>query len=150
MWKILKIHPRKIKPSQDFLKEGTVRFILACYSENKKEQLPPPPVVRKNQENDGYIAIDGHNLIAVRDFFDEECEVFVASHAGDELTEKDFPESSAEWLASRNADLRAKFDSVVDDYKRLSSDGLDSFARLREKYPQLFNSDLLDYSWENL
>lgn len=93
---LLKIHPQKIKPSQDFLKEGTVRFILTCYSENKKDRLPPAPVVRKNPENGDYIAIDGHNLIAVRDFFDEECEVFVASHAGDELTEEDFLESSTE------------------------------------------------------
>ncbi|MDP2103815.1 MAG: hypothetical protein Q8K26_02750 [Candidatus Gracilibacteria bacterium] len=138
MGKILKIHPRNIKPSQDFLKEGTVKFIFTCYSEDKKDQLPPAPVVQRSPDNGDYIAIDGHNLIAVKDYFDEECEVFVADHPEDELTENEFPGASPDGLASRNADLREKFESVVDDYKRLSEGGLDSFVRLREKYPDLF------------
>jgi hypothetical protein len=46
-------------PSQDYLKEDTVKYILECYERNDMLQLPPPPLVRLHPGDiDKYIAID--------------------------------------------------------------------------------------------
>lgn len=141
MGQIIKISSKKIKPSQDFLKENTVKFILTCCFEERRDKLPPAPIVRYDAINDEYIAIDGHNLLAVKDLFGEECEVFVAENANDKLTTSEFPESSQDGLMSRNKDLAEKFDGITDDYRKLSGNGLDSFVTLRKKYPYLVNEN---------
>lgn len=129
MGNIIKINTNQIKPSQDFLKERTVKFILACFSENKKDMLPPTPIVKKDSEDGSYIAIDGHNLLAVYDLLGEEIEVYVARDENDELTEEVFSNFSSESLLSRNRDLKEKYNFI--EAKK------DSFSELRDKYPYL-------------
>ncbi|HSW99843.1 MAG TPA: hypothetical protein VLH38_02285 [Patescibacteria group bacterium] len=63
----MQIAPEKILPSQDFLKEKTVRYIFDCLANGQVDRLPPAPLVRKD-EHGNLVAIDGHNLIAVRLF----------------------------------------------------------------------------------
>lgn len=127
----MKISPETILPSQDFLKERTVRFIIECLRTDNTEELPPTPLVRYN-ENGQLVAIDGHNLIAVRRFRDEEVDVIVAESAHDGLP----PTSEAN--STRNQELADKFDTVLDEQRRVAAEGIVSFDSLLAKYPDLF------------
>ncbi len=130
MGKIIGISTKKIKPSQDFLKEGTVDFILDCIAENKKDKLPPAPIVRENPDSLGeYIAIDGHNLLAVKDFLKEEVDVYVAESGGD------FIDGNSEAIAIRNQELKDKFDFVLNESHRIEKEGVSGFSDLCKKYP---------------
>jgi len=139
MGKLISIEPKKLKPSQDYLKENTVKFILTCFYENREELLPPVPIVRHDTENDVFIAIDGHNLIAIYDLFDKNIDVYVADSAEDELLEKIFTESSREGLESRKLELKEKYESVLYEYKKLKRVDINSFSDLRNKYSYLNN-----------
>jgi hypothetical protein len=77
------ISPEKIALSQDFLKERTVKF-FSCLRDGNTEDLPPTPLVRKDDEGN-LLAIDGHNLIAARQFRGEDVEVIVAESPIDGL-----------------------------------------------------------------
>ncbi len=59
------VEAKTIIPSQDFLKPATVRFIFDCIKSGDLDKLPPEPIVRKD-ENGNLVAIDGHNILAVR------------------------------------------------------------------------------------
>jgi hypothetical protein len=80
----MKVTPEKILPSQNFLKERIVRYILTCIATGQTDKLPPTPLVRKDRNGD-LIAIDGHNLIAVRLFRGEPLEVIIADSPHDGL-----------------------------------------------------------------
>ena len=125
------VDPNKIAPSQDFLKEGTVNFILQCVKDGDYEQLPPNPIVRRDTEGK-LVAIDGHNLLAVRAFYGQKQQVHIAESAEDGLIEN----SDADRL--RNQDLRDKFESCLAARESVSSRGIDTFNDLISKYPQLF------------
>ena len=125
------VEAKTIIPSQDFLKPATVRFIFDCIKSGDLDKLPPEPIVRKD-ENGNLIAIDGHNILAVRSFNDEAIEVHVATSANDGL-----PEVSDANIA-RNDDLRMKFDDVLKERVVLHDAGVDSFEDLIEKYHDLF------------
>lgn len=139
MGKKIRVKPNLIKPSQGFLKEDTLRFILECISKGEENNLPPTPIVRCNPETEGYIAIDGHNLLAINLLLGRECEVFVAENVNDQLTIKESPESSKEALHQRNLDLAEKFDQVLGYHEELKKDGIYSFQELIEKYPFLWD-----------
>jgi len=127
----MRISPEQIYPSQDYLKPDTVAFIFRCIQEGKSDQLPPMPIVR--QGTDGHlIAIDGHNIIAVRLYRREDIDVHVARSAADGL----LPTSEAN--TQRNKDLREKFDSVIDERSHVSSQGITTFWDLIRRYPELF------------
>ena len=134
MGKYVTAKTSEIAPSQDFLKPGTVRHILHCFETNELAELPPTPFVRRNPDPVGlkYVAIDGHNLIAVYDHRDEEIKVYVAEDPEDGIA------SSQPGVTERNQDLRDKFESAAVEAKRLSVDGLASFAQLMASYPELF------------
>lgn len=128
---IMLVSPELIAPSQDFLKPDTVAFIVERIEKGKLDQLPPDPIVR--QDADGtLIAIDGHNLIAVRLSRQEEVEVHLAKSATDGLR----PISEAN--VQRNSDLQDKFELVVGERSRLRSRGIASFQDLIKRYPELF------------
>lgn len=127
----MKISPKNILPSQDFLKERTIQFILECLRTGNTDELPPTPLVRKNEAGQ-LIAIDGHNLIAVRLYRNEDIEVLVAGSAGDGLP----PTSRANII--RNQELAAKYDTVLDDRRKVAAEGIGSFDDLIAKYPELF------------
>ena len=127
----MKISPATILPSQDFLKEGTVRFILGCLRTGNLDELPPTPLVRRNEDGQ-LVAIDGHNLIAVRQFRNEDIDVIVAGSADDGLP----PTSEAN--ITRNQELAAKFDTVLSEQQRVAAEGVGSFDDLIAKYPGLF------------
>lgn len=139
MGKIILINTENIKPSQNFLKEDTIKFIFTCYFENKKQLFPPIPVVRYDVEKDEYIAIDGHNLIAIYDLLGEGINIYVAKNKRDCLTQKNFPKASMDGLKSRNKDLEEKYDFVIDDYNKLKENNISSFFNLRSKYSYLEN-----------
>lgn len=127
----MKVSPENILPSQDFLKERTVKFILECLRSGNTQELPPTPLVRKNEAGQ-LIAIDGHNLIAVRLFRNEDIEVFVAESASDGLS----PTSEAN--ITRNQELAAKFDTVLDEQQKVFAGGIKNFGDLIAKYSELF------------
>jgi hypothetical protein len=126
------ISPELITPSQDFLKEGTVRFIFSCFRDGNTEDLPPTPLVRKDDEGN-LVAIDGHNLIAARKFRGEDIEVIVAESPTDGLP----PTSDAN--VTRNEELAAKYDSVLDERRKVVAEGIVTFADLIARYRPLFD-----------
>ncbi len=137
MGKIISINTNKIKPSQDFLKEKTIIRILENYFKNRMNALPPIPLVRYIFEKDEYIAIDGHNLIALYDLIGEDMNVYVAENCEDYLTKNNFPESSDDGLRDRNNDLKEKFDLVGEEFHKVKENGIKSFSDLRNKYVYL-------------
>jgi hypothetical protein len=128
------ISPEEILPSQDFLKEKTVRYIFDCIDTGRFDDLPPTPLVRKD-ETGRLIAIDGHNLIAVRLFRNEPIRVIIADspHGG-------LPPTT-EANIERNRELAEKFDTVLKEQRRVEQEGIKSFFDLLHKYPELFNKD---------
>lgn len=128
----MRISPENIAPSQDFLKERTVKFIFSCLREGNTEALPPTPLVRKDAE-DNLVAIDGHNLIAVQQFRGEDIEVIVAASAADGLP----PTSEAN--ITRNQELADKYDSVLEERQKVAAEGIETFADLIARYKPLFD-----------
>lgn len=126
------ISPAQIAPSQDFLKEKTVKFIFGCLRDGNTDDLPPTPLVRKD-ENGKLVAIDGHNLIAVRLFRGEDVEVIVAESATDGLP------PTTEATITRNQELADKFDSVLDERRKVAAEGIETFADLVARYQSLFD-----------
>ncbi len=125
------VDPKEIKPSQDFLKEGTVKFIFDCLKNNQSNLLPPQPIVRRD-DNGELIAIDGHNLIAVYDWLGEDVSVFVVDNKNDDL------QNYGSGIELRRKDFQEKFQKVILWRERLKKQGINSFADLREKYSYLF------------
>ena len=72
MGRLIKVKANEIIPSQDFVKEDTIGYILKCIVNNEEEKLPPTPIVRNNPNGPGYIAIDGHNLIIISDLLERD------------------------------------------------------------------------------
>lgn len=126
------VSPEKIAPSQDFLKERTVKFIFACLRDGNTEDLPPAPLVRKDDEGN-LVAIDGHNLIAAWQFRGEDIEVIVAESSTDGLP----PITEANIV--RNEELFAKYDSVLDERQKVAAEGIVTFADLIAHYQPLFD-----------
>ncbi|HSX42857.1 MAG TPA: hypothetical protein VLF59_02105 [Candidatus Saccharimonadales bacterium] len=126
------VSPQEILPSQNFLKEKTVRFILQCIAKGQLNDLPPTPLVRKD-ENGKLIAIDGHNLIAVHLSRHKPIKVIVAESAQDGLP----PTTDAN--IERNKELAEKFDTVLEEQRRVAQEGIENFSDLLDKYPDLFN-----------
>ncbi len=127
----MKVSPETILPSQDFLKPKTVAFIFECIREGKYDELPPSPIVR-NDDKGNLIAIDGHNLIAVKLYRHEQVEVHLANSSTDGLQ----PVSDAN--IQRNKDLYEKFDTVIEDYTKLQAEGISNFENLITRYSDLF------------
>ncbi len=129
---LISISPEKIAPSQDFLKERTVKFIFSCIREGNTEELPPTPLVRKDDEGN-LVAIDGHNLIAARQFRGEDIEVIVAESATDGLP------PTTEANITRNEELAAKYDSALDERRKVAAEDIVTFADLIARYQPLFD-----------
>lgn len=128
----MKVSPEQILPSQNFLKPSTISFILNCIRAGELEKLPPSPIVRED-ESGRLIAIDGHNLIAVKMYRSEDIEVHVAESPDDGL-----PETS-EANILRNQDLKDKFEKVLRDRIQLHAEGIDTFQDLIDRYPNIFH-----------
>jgi hypothetical protein len=126
------VSANQILPSQDFLKPDTIKYILACIKSGELEKLPPAPIVRKD-ESGNLIAIDGHNLIAVKLKLGEDVEVHLAASSKDGLP------ADSEANIARNKDLEAKFDSVITDNKKLEESGISTFNDLTAHYEDLFH-----------
>jgi hypothetical protein len=123
--------PDTICPSQDFLKPGTVKYIFACINAGELDKLPPTPIVRKDDQGN-LIAIDGHNLIAVKLQRGEAVDVHLALSADDGLP------TGSEATIARNTDLKEKFETVIEDSKRIQESGIRSFSDLVARYEDLF------------
>lgn len=127
----MKVSPNSIRPSQDFLKPNTVLYIFECLSKEELSKLPPTPIVRKNAQ-DQLIAIDGHNLIAVLNSLGKDVEVHIAQSDDDGIPERNEADKQ------RNLDLKNKFESVLEEQKRIEQEGITSFNDLNAKYAELF------------
>ncbi len=141
MGKLITIKPSKIKPSQDYLKENNIKFILTCFFEKKQKLLPPIPIVKYNIENNEYVAVDGHNLIAVYDLFGKKIDVYVANHPQDDLPKEIFSKSTDEGLASRKRELKEKYNKLNIESVRVMGSGISSFTDLRNKYSYLISKE---------
>lgn len=127
----MRVNPREIAPSQDFLKEKTTRFILEALRNGDEESLPPTPIVRKDEQGE-LVAIDGHNLLAARAHHGQLADVHLA-----ESSEHGLPEID-EASILRNKDLREKFESSLEGRELARANGVHSFDDLIAKYPELF------------
>ena len=127
----MRISPDQIAPSQDFLKAKTVGFIIECIRNGELDKLPPDPIVRKDDEGN-LVAIDGHNLIAVKLHRNEDVNVHIALSADDGLP------ANSEANLQRNQDLKDKYDTVLVERDRLREEGISSFSDLMDRYPGLF------------
>lgn len=135
MGSLLRVDSDKVIPSQDFVKENTVRFILESLTQGRRDELPPAPIVRTHPAGKGHVAIDGHNLLVVNSLLGVPTEVYVAEGPDDILHASEAMDQRK--VASRNQDLREKFDSAVEEAGRLRAEGLLTIADLRWKYPFL-------------
>lgn len=127
----MKIAPERILPSQDFLKPKTVAYIFECLRDNKDHELPPPPILREDSQGN-LIAIDGHNIIAVRLFRREAIEVHIAKTAHDGLP------AISDANIKRNRDLQDKFEKVLQDRRHVLTEGIETFHDLIARYDDLF------------
>lgn len=123
----MKVSPENILPSQNFLKPQTIKYILECIKNGDLDKLPPIPIVRNDTEGK-MIAIDGHNLIAVKIFRNEAIDVHIAKSADDGL----LPSSDAN--IQRNVDLKEKFAAVLECRTNLKAEGINSFDDLIVRY----------------
>lgn len=123
MGKIIKINPVHVQPSQDFLKNDTLLFIKENYDKGLWDKLPPTPIVRENPRG-GYIAIDGHNLLAFYASLNNECEVYVAENKNDALS------GDSEMISKRNKDLYEKYDAALIKADELVKNGIRSIGDL--------------------
>lgn len=123
----------QILPSQDYLKEDTLKFIVSCLENGELDNLPPTPFVRKDPKSSYYVAIDGHNLIAVYDYRGLDIDVYIASSAKDGLE----PTTAA--IIQRNNDLAAKYESSLKQAYALQKKGIGFFVKLRKQYPLISN-----------
>lgn len=139
MGKLIKPNASEIKPSQDFVKEGTVGYILECIVNGEEDKLPPTPIVRNNPNGSGYIAIDGHNLIIIYELLGRECQVYLAESKDDKL--EGFPSSSPRMIEERKKELFEKYDKVIDDVLILEKQGITTFSSLGKKYDFLKDVD---------
>ena len=114
---IIKTNPSLVRPSQDYLKGDTLDFIKQNFEAGNLEKLPPAPIVRKD-ENGGYIAIDGHNLLAFYSLRNMECYVCVAESKDDKI------EGDSEMIQKRNTDLFEKYDSALNEANSLKEKGI--------------------------
>lgn len=127
MGQLIKIKTEVIRPSQNFLKKGTVNFILDCYKKNKVNSLPPTPMVRKHPNiPDIYIAIDGHNLLAVNEFLGIDSEVYLVNSKDDYLPNPTNKES----IFQRNRGLTDKYESSIREADKINC----SFKELIEDF----------------
>lgn len=125
-----------VLPSQDYLKPETLEYILDCYDNENYDQLPPPPIVRKHPtENDTFIAIDGHNLLAANEYLQRATEVYLADSASDVPPAK--VGSNEEAVLQRTLELRKKFVSSVEASEKMKTEGFATFAELVELYPDV-------------
>ena len=125
MGKLIRIKTADIIPSQDFIKDGTIRYIKDCINKGREDELPPTPIIRKHPKTSKYIAIDGHNLLVAYDSLDKELEMYVAESKDDGLT------GSSDAIMKRNQDLKEKFDQVLESIKNID---VKTIGELRKKY----------------
>lgn len=130
MGKYFYISPGNVLPSQDFLKEGTIRMIADALAEGQINRVPAPPIVRNVAFSDSFVAIDGHNLLATKFLLGENCLVYLAEDSRDFLQTNGNDPS----VAQRNNDLSEKFDISALEAKRILSRGLHGISALLEKY----------------
>ena len=149
MGKFILVKSDEVIPSQDFLKEATLGFILDCYTNHNEDKLPPPPIVRLDLSRKNYIAIDGHNLLMINGLLGKPTNVFVAGSKNDCITLELSPSSSQESLLQRNADLQEKFDSCLLNLKDLKEKGILSFNDLQSRYSFLKDIDTANDYFKN-
>lgn len=130
----MKVKPQTILPTQDFLKPGTVAYIFNCIKSNHPEHLPPAPIVKKNEDGN-LLAIDGHNLIAVKHYLKEDIDIHIASSRDEGIEVKDQKDED------RNTDLRAKFDQVDALREQTIKSGINTFDDLIFKHKDLFENE---------
>ncbi|MDP3742054.1 MAG: hypothetical protein Q8R15_01940 [Candidatus Micrarchaeota archaeon] len=134
MGNFILIEAKQVSPSQNFLKEKTLGYVLACYFDNREADLPPAPIVRLIPGRNAYVAIDGHNILAIDDLLQRKTKVYVAASYYDQLTSDACLSSSQEGLKQRNNDLKQKFDQCLIEAKNLEKEQISSFSDLRRKY----------------
>ncbi len=120
---IVKTNPSEVRPSQDFLKENTLRFIKENYEKGNFDKLPPTPIVRKDNEG-RFIAIDGHNLLAFYYIKNLDCEVYVAESKDDGLL------GDSDMVTKRNKDLFEKYEVVLGEAESLTQKGIRTIGDL--------------------
>lgn len=128
----MRVNPADILPTQDFLKAGTVKYIFDCIADNNEAGLPSSPIVRKDSEGN-MLAVDGHNLIAVRLALGEDIEVHLATSKIDGLAVKNQKD------IDRNADLLEKYNQISELRAQTVLAGINAFQDLIDQNQEMFN-----------
>lgn len=131
------INPKQIIPSQNFLKDDTVRMIVDALASGQVSCLPPPPLVRTVSFSPRLVAIDGHNLLAVKLLLGENCLVYVTDDHDDTLPT--FTPNGG--VNQRNKELKEKFDISESEARHLYKSGVTGLEFILANYP-----DLVDYT----
>jgi hypothetical protein len=120
-----------VRPSQSYLKGGTINHILKLIADDKIDELPPAPMVRLDPDG-RYVAIDGHNLLAVYARREEQIKVHLAIDPTDGIPEID------EASKIRNIELFEKFDQCLTEADLSAEDGYPTMAELVSANSNLF------------
>ncbi len=126
------LNPSIIAPSQDFLKPKTIDYIFECLAKGMLENLPPTPIVIRNGIN-GYIAVDGHNLLAVYCYLGKDIEVHIAKSKYDGLKDESLPS------LTRNQELENRFETALLGRESSQAKGINNFTDLIARYKDLFD-----------
>ncbi len=124
---IVNVDPNTVAPSQDFLKEKTLNFIFECIRNRREYELPPTPIVRKDQAGK-LVAIDGHNILAAMTHLGRNVDVHVATSKTDGLID------NSEATKLRNKDLFDKFGESLEERDKTIKSGVSTFHDLVNKY----------------
>lgn len=127
----VKVAAKDIFPSQDYLKPETIEFIFDCLKNNQLDKLPPKPIVRKDEKGN-FVAIDGHNLIAVKAYQVEDIDIHVAGSQDEGLP------NNSQANTQRNEELKDKFDVVLESRKAVELVGIKTLQDLIYKYRKVF------------
>lgn len=130
MGEVLIVSPDDILPSQDYLDERSLYAIATSIKSSVFHNLPPRPIVR--EYNGRYIAIDGHNLLAVYSYLGMKSTVHLAESHEDFIREPD--------ADKRNKELQEKFDISVPETRRVQDKGISTMADLVKDYNDLLKN----------
>lgn len=106
----------KVIPSQDYLKGRTMQALIGYVEDKKPDLIPPPPIVLR-VEDKSFVALDGHNLIALQALQKRRCMVYVMDSISDSLhTPDDIPISE-----DRKESVKERIQELEGDFFRYQS-----------------------------
>jgi hypothetical protein len=128
--------PQLVRPSQDYLFQGTIDFYKKTLLP-KKKQVPIPVMLDYIVPN-GYVALDGHHKVAATYSNYPQMVLWVVSSPNDFIPYQLFPDLETTLIDACNNEIRRRFNTAISYVARddkgddiLSFDRLIEFANVR-------------------